>query len=106
MNKENHNTINKKEEEEKIILKLYVVGMNQTAQKAFTNLEQICEEYFPGKYKIEVVDLKENPKLASDEQIFAVPTVVKKLPPPMKKVIGDLSDLEKVLVGLDLSSLK
>jgi circadian clock protein KaiB len=93
-------------EQDKVVLRLYVVGMNETAQRAFVNLEKICELHFPGKYKIEVVDLKENPQLAVDEQIFAVPTVVKKFPPPIKKVIGDLSDLDKVLVGLDLSSVK
>ncbi|MFO8234452.1 MAG: circadian clock KaiB family protein [Bacteroidales bacterium] len=90
---------------EKIILKLYVVGITTKAQQTYHKLEQICEQHFPGKYEIEIVDLKENPKLAAEEQIFAVPTVVKKLPPPMRKVIGDMSDDEKVLIGLDLSSL-
>jgi len=91
---------------EKVVLKLYVVGMTPTAQKAYLNLEKICDENFPDQYEIKVIDLKENPKLAADEQIFAVPTVVKQLPPPIKKVIGDLSNTEKVLVGLDLSSSK
>ncbi|MFP3860226.1 MAG: circadian clock KaiB family protein [Bacteroidales bacterium] len=92
--------------EETVILKLYVIGMTQPAQTAFANLEEICEKHFPGRYKIEIIDLRENPKLAAEEQIFAVPTVVKKLPPPIKKVIGDLSDFEKVLVGLDLTAAK
>lgn len=92
--------------QEKIILRLYVVGMTQTARRAFNNLENICETHFPNRYEIEIIDLKEDPQLASQEQIFAVPTVVRKLPPPLRKVIGDLSDSEKVLVGLDLSSLK
>lgn len=89
----------------KILLRLYVVGMNSTTKKAFHNLEKICETHFPGKYHIEVIDLKANPGLAADEQIFAVPTVERKLPLPIRKVIGDLSDSEKVLVGLDLEEL-
>jgi circadian clock protein KaiB len=105
MNSNNSNE-HSSEREEKIILKLYVVGMNTTAQRAFTNLEEICKKHFPGRYEIEVVDLKKNPQLAAEEQIFAVPTVVRKLPPPIRKVIGDLSDSEKVLVGLDISSFK
>ena len=92
-------------DKKKLLLKLYVVGMNQTAQRAFTNLEKICEEYFPNQYTIEIVNLLENPTLAVEEQIFAVPLVVKELPLPIKKVIGDLSDKEKVLVGLGLYSL-
>jgi circadian clock protein KaiB len=95
---------NKNLKEDTILLRLYILGMTVTAQKAIANLEAICEETFPGKYSIEVVDLKKDPELASREQIFAVPTVVRKLPLPIRKVIGDLSDTEKVLVGLELSS--
>jgi circadian clock protein KaiB len=69
---------------------------------AFANLKQLCEKHLPGRYDIEVVDLLENPKLAADDQIIAVPTLVRKLPPPMKKIIGDLSNEVRVLVGLDL----
>jgi len=101
-----HPNNNTDQEKEKIILKLYVVGMTQTARRAFSNLEEICESHFPGRYEIQIVDLKENPQLAADEQIFAVPTVVRQLPLPIRKVIGDLSDSGKVLVGLDLSSFK
>ncbi|MGM0582833.1 MAG: circadian clock KaiB family protein [Bacteroidota bacterium] len=89
-----------------IFLKLYVVGMTKKSQKTYHDLEQICEQKFPGKYEIEIVDLKVNPQLATDDQIFAVPTVVRVLPLPMRKVIGDLSDKEKVLMELDISPLK
>ena len=87
-----------------VILRLYVAGMTKSARTALTNLEEICEVHFPGKYKIETIDLRENPQIALDEEIFAVPTVVKQLPPPIRKVIGDLSDSEKVLEGLELLS--
>jgi circadian clock protein KaiB len=70
--------------------------------QAFANLERICEEHLDGKYKIEVVDLMKNPELAKGEQVFALPTLVRKLPEPVRKIIGDLSNTERVLVGLDL----
>jgi len=95
-----------KPKEQQILLRLYIIGMTPAAQKAFRNLEKLCEEYFPEKYHIELIDLKEQPELASEKQIFAVPTVVRELPPPIRKVIGDLSDSEKVLIGLQLSSFK
>ncbi len=69
---------------------------------AFTNLQQICEEHLKGKYRIEVIDLLEKPQLAKGDQIFAVPTLVRRLPPPLKKIIGDLSNEERVLVGLNI----
>jgi circadian clock protein KaiB len=83
-------------------LRLYVAGMTPRAVAAFDNLKKLCEEHLAGCYEIEVVDLLENPKLAAGDQILAVPTLVRKLPPPMKKIIGDLSNEERVLVGLDL----
>ncbi len=83
-------------------LRLYIAGMTGEAQTALANLEDICEKYVPGRYAIEVIDLLERPRLASDEQIFAVPTVVRKLPPPIRKLVGDLSDTAKVVDGLDL----
>ena len=83
-------------------LRLYVAGMTPRAVAAFDNLKKLCEEHLAGCYEIEVVDLLENPKLAVGDQILAVPTLVRKLPPPMKKIIGDLSNEERVLVGLDL----
>jgi circadian clock protein KaiB len=83
-------------------LRLYVAGKTPRAIMAFENLERICEEHLAGKYTIEVIDLLNNPQLAKGDQIIAVPTLVRKLPEPVRKIIGDLSDREKVLVGLDL----
>jgi circadian clock protein KaiB len=86
----------------KYILRLYVAGKTSKSVTAFSNLKKICEEHLKGKYTIEVVDLKENPQLAKQDQIIALPTLVKQLPPPVKKIIGDLSNTEKVLIGLDI----
>ena len=83
-------------------LKLYVAGQTPNSVKAFQNLRLICEKHMPGKYNIEVVDLLRSPQLAAGDQIIAVPTLVRKLPEPVRKIIGDLSNTEKVLVGLDL----
>lgn len=83
-------------------LRLYVAGHTIKSLTALANLKRICEEYMPGKYRIEVIDLVQNPQLAKGDQILAVPTLVKQLPAPISKVIGDLSNTERVLVGLDL----
>ena len=83
-------------------LRLYVAGQTPKSLAAFANLKKICEEHLKGKYHIEVVDLQKNPQLASGDQILAIPTLVRKLPPPIKKIIGDLSNTLRVLVGLDL----
>ena len=83
-------------------LRLYVAGMTPTSIRAFENLKRLCEEHMHGAYKIQVIDLLERPKLASGDQIIAVPTLVRRLPTPVKKIIGDLSNTERVLVGLDL----
>ena len=83
-------------------LRLYVAGQTPKSLAALANLRKICEENLDCKYHIEVIDLMENPQLARGDQIVAVPTLVRKLPPPMKKIIGDLSNEEKVLVGLDI----
>jgi circadian clock protein KaiB len=83
-------------------LRLYVAGQTPKSVLAFTNLKQICEEHLRGRYEIEVIDLLENPQLAQGDQILAVPTLVRRLPEPIKKIIGDLSHTERVLVGLDL----
>lgn len=83
-------------------LRLYVAGQTPKSLAAFANLKKICEEYMPGKYRIEVIDLLENPRLAKGDQILAIPTLVRKLPEPVRKIIGDLSDTERVLIGLDL----
>jgi circadian clock protein KaiB len=83
-------------------LRLYVAGQTPRSLSAFKNLKEICEEYLKGKYHIEVVDLMENPTLARGDQILAIPTLVRKLPEPIRKIIGDLSNTERVLVGLDI----
>jgi circadian clock protein KaiB len=83
-------------------LRLYVAGMTPKCVEAFTNLKKICEEHLKGCYDIEIIDLLENPQLAQGDQILAIPTLVRKLPEPIKKIIGNLSDTERVLVGLDL----
>ncbi|MFZ0725591.1 MAG: circadian clock protein KaiB [Desulfobacterales bacterium] len=87
-------------------LRLYVAGQTPKSITAFANLTKICEENLQGKYKIEVIDLIENPQLAKGDQILAIPTLVRKLPEPIRKIIGDLSDKERVLVGLDLREKK
>jgi circadian clock protein KaiB len=87
---------------EYFILRLYVAGQTAKAMAAFTNLKTICEEQLKGRYELEVIDLLENPKLAREDQIVALPTLVRKLPPPLRKIIGDLSDTERVLIGLNL----
>jgi circadian clock protein KaiB len=84
------------------ILRLYVAGQTPKCNTAFRNLQKICEDQLKGSYKIEVIDLLENPQLSREHQILAIPTLVRKLPVPVRKIIGDLSDTEKVLVGLDL----
>lgn len=86
-------------------LRLYIAGQTQKSVAAFANLQRICEEHLEGKYRIEVVDLLKNPQLARGDQILAVPTLVRKLPEPIKKLIGDLSNDERVLVGLDIRPL-
>ena len=83
-------------------LRLYVAGQTPKSLTAFANLKRMCEEHLAGKYRIEVVDLLKEPQLARGDQILALPTLVRKLPEPIKKIIGDLSNKERVLVGLDL----
>ena len=83
-------------------LRLYVAGQTAKSLLAFANLKRICEEHLAGEYHIEVVDLVKNPQLAKGDQILALPTLVRKLPQPVRKIIGDLSNAERVLVGLDL----
>lgn len=86
-------------------LRLYVAGQTEKSVRAFDNLKKICEEHLKGQYQIEVVDLIRNPALARGDQIIALPTLVRKLPQPVRKIIGDLSNTERVLVGLDLRPL-
>jgi len=84
------------------LLRLYVAGQTPKSLTAFANLKKICEEHLAGRYQIEVIDLLENPQLARGDQILAIPTLVRKLPEPVRKIIGDLSNTEHVLIGLDL----
>ncbi len=83
-------------------LRLYVAGNTPNSISAFSNLKQICETHMGGRYRIEIIDLLRNPQLASGDQIIAIPTLVRRLPTPIKKIIGDLSNRERVLIGLDL----
>ncbi|HSS49125.1 MAG TPA: circadian clock protein KaiB [Thermoanaerobaculia bacterium] len=92
-------------EESKVFeLRLYVAGQTPKSVTALGNLKRMCEEHLAGKYRIEVIDLLENPQLARGDQILAIPTLVRRLPSPVRKIIGDLSNTERVLVGLDLRS--
>lgn len=86
-------------------LKLYVAGQTTKSLAAFANLNRICQEHLAGRYTIEVIDLLVNPRLAAGDQILAVPTLVRQLPEPIKKIIGDMSNEERVLIGLDLKPL-
>jgi circadian clock protein KaiB len=83
-------------------LRLYVAGQTPKSISAFTNLKRICDEHLEGRYELEIVDLLQRPQLARGDQILAIPTLVRRLPAPVKKIIGDLSNTERVLVGLDL----
>ena len=83
-------------------LRLYVAGQTTKSLLAMANLRRVCDEHLAGRYDIEVIDLLKDPKLAAGDQILAIPTLVRRLPPPLKRIIGDLSDTEKVLVGLDI----
>lgn len=89
----------------KYLLKLYVTGETPTSQRAIRNLRQICEEELQGEYEITVIDLLKKPDLAADERIVATPLLIKELPPPLRRIIGDLSDRDEVLLGLDLLPL-
>jgi len=84
------------------ILRLYIAGQTPRSIAAFANLKRICEEHLAGRYRIEVIDLIQNPQLAAGDQILAVPTLVRRLPEPVRKIIGDLSNTGRVLVGLDV----
>lgn len=89
---------------DKWILRLYIAGQTPKCKTAFINLKKICDDQLKGKYEIEVIDLLVNPKLSREHQILAIPTLVRKLPVPVRKIIGDLSNTERVLIGLDLKS--
>ncbi|MGH8740893.1 MAG: circadian clock KaiB family protein [Burkholderiales bacterium] len=90
---------------EKWELRLYTAGQTPKSLAAIKNLKKVCEEHLAGRYEIEIIDLLKNPRLAKDDQIVAIPTLVRKLPDPVRKIIGDLSDTERALVGLQLKQL-
>lgn len=87
---------------QKYLLKLYVTGRTERSERAIANLRRICDEQLSGAYEVRVIDVLENPQLAEDERILATPTLVKELPPPIRRLIGDLSDTDRVLLGLDI----
>jgi circadian clock protein KaiB len=102
MSKTQAKTVSASSAEKAWELRLYVAGQTPKSVAAFANLKKICEEHLAGQYRIEVIDLLENPRLAQDDQIVAIPTLVRKLPEPVRKIIGDLADTERTLVGLQL----
>jgi circadian clock protein KaiB len=94
--------VNAQKSNTKCELRLYVAGKTSRSTAAFANLKKICEEHMEGNYSIEIIDLLKDPQLGKGDQIFAIPTLVRKLPEPIKKIIGDLSNTERLLVGLDI----
>jgi circadian clock protein KaiB len=91
-----------KRDEERYILRLYITGMTPKSTLAIANIRKLCEKYLEGRYELEVIDIYQQPKLAKGEQIIATPTLIKKLPLPLRRLIGDMSDTERFLVGIDL----
>ncbi len=92
----------RKEEARRYVLKLYIAGQSPKSVNAITNIKKICEENLQGRYELDVIDLYQQPQLAQGEQIIAIPTLIRKLPPPLRRIIGDMSNTERVLVGLDI----
>ncbi len=89
-------------QKKKYVLRLYIAGMTPASTRAITNIKEICEQHLPGQYDLEVIDIYQQPILAEGEQIIAAPTLIKKLPAPLRRFLGDMSDQERILVGLDL----
>lgn len=89
----------------KYLLRLFITGKTAKSEQCIANLRKICEKDLNGEYKLEIIDVLEHPQLAEDEKILATPTLIKKLPPPVRRLIGDLSEAEKVLLGLDLKDI-
>jgi circadian clock protein KaiB len=94
------------DDDRKYVLRLYVTGTTSRSMRAVRNIKKICEEHLKGRYKLEVIDIYQNPVLAKGDQIVAAPTLIKKLPLPLRKFIGDMSDTERVLLGLELKTKK
>jgi circadian clock protein KaiB len=92
--------------EERYVLRLYVTGLTHNSRRAITNIKKICEEHLHGRYELEVIDVYQQPTLAKGEQILAAPTLIKKLPLPLRRFIGDMSNTERILLGLDLRPAK
>lgn len=92
----------KKVRKEKFVLRLYVTGVTPSSQRAITNIKKICEEHLKGRYELQIIDIYQQPVLAKGDQIIAAPTLIKKLPSPLRRFIGDLSSTDSILVGLDL----
>jgi circadian clock protein KaiB len=99
-------TLSNGTDREKWNLRLYTAGQSPKSLAALDNLKRVCEQHLPGRYSIEVIDLLKNPRLAKDDQIVAIPTLVRKLPEPLRRIVGDLSDTERTLVGLQLRQVK
>ena len=95
-----------KPQKEQYVLRLYVAGLTPISTRAIANIKTICEEHLKGRYDLEVIDLYQKPQLTKGEQISALPTLIKKLPPPLRRILGDMSNTERVLVGLDLRKKK
>jgi len=93
-----------RQSQEKYLLKLYITGMNRRSQEALRNLERVCREYLGDNYELEVIDIYQQPALAKGDQIIAVPTLIKKLPVPLRRLIGDLSQEDRIILGLDLKA--
>lgn len=93
-----------RQSKEKYVLKLYITGMTRRSQEALRNLEKVCHEYLADNYELEVIDIYQQPTLAKGDQIIAVPTLIKKLPAPLRRLIGDLSQEDRIILGLDLKS--
>lgn len=89
----------------KYVLRLYVTGMTPKSTQAIANVQKLCEKHLSGRYELKVIDIYQQPKLAKGEQIIATPTLIKKLPPPLRRLIGDMSDMERFLVGIDLKPM-
>ena len=94
------------EDRSKYVMKLYITGATPRSTKAIMNIRQICEEHLKGRYELEIIDIFQQPVLAKGEQIIAAPTLIKKLPLPLRRFIGDMSDTDKILIGLDLRTKK
>jgi circadian clock protein KaiB len=93
-------------DQRRYVLRLYVVGATPGSQRAISNLREICESELAGRYELEVIDIYQQPALGADQQIVAVPTLIKELPPPVRRLVGNLSDRERVLFGLDLRAIE